>query len=57
MREGGAWILLAIGCIFVLRCFLFPEFEERFFAAYYLAGLLIVAGKILKTSLPPKNVL
>ena len=56
MRGGGSWILLAIGCIFVLRCFLFPEFEERFFAAYYLAGLLILAGKILTASRPLKNV-
>jgi hypothetical protein len=52
LRERGGWILLAIGCIFVLRCGLFPEFEERFFAAYYLATLLILAGRILKMSGP-----
>jgi hypothetical protein len=55
LREKDNWLLAAIGCIVLIRCGLFPEFEERFFACYYLAGILILADKVLRIFGPGKT--
>jgi hypothetical protein len=41
-------MLLAIGAIFFFRFLLFPSFEERFQAAFYLAGFLVLIKLFFK---------
>jgi hypothetical protein len=49
-RTAQAYILLGIAAIFFLRFVLFPSFEERFQAAFYLPATLILLELLLSES-------
>jgi MFS family permease len=41
IKEKTGFCLLMIGCIFAVRLILFPSFEERFAAAYYIFAIFL----------------
>jgi len=55
IREKTGFCLLMTACIFAARLILFPSFEERFAAAYYIFTIFLLAGLLNGLPVPGKE--